>query len=331
MQLMANPWLDDSKKAVVQQLYAQEMQRMDPKYQMEMQAGQLGLEKSQLELEQMRNPVVDPLKAVQLEKQRLELDQMRNPRPKFENVGGRLVQINGDGTFKEAYAPPDRPPAKPAEIQEYEYAVGQGFKGSLQDWKASQKGGMSLQVDPATGQVNFTQGGGNIKPMTEGQSKDTVYSVRAKGALETFEPVAKHLNSYSSAAGGAVPFFGNSLKGTDYQLAEQAGNEFLQAILRKDTGAAITQDEQVLYGRTFLPQPGDSADVMAQKAASRQRAVLAIEAGMPPAAIVAQELALRKAAKETPNSAVEGGASPKPDKRVEDMTDQELEALVNGQ
>ena len=68
--------------------------------------------------------------------------------------------------------------------------------------------------------------------------------------------------------------------------------EFLQAILRKDTGAAITKEEQVEYGKVYLPQPGDSAALLAQKKASRSRALEAIKAGMPPQALLYVEKAL---------------------------------------
>ena len=39
----------------------------------------------------------------------------------------------------------------------------------------------------------------------------------------------------------------------------------------------------------YLPQPGDSAAVLAQKKASRQRAVQAIQIGLPPDAILKLE------------------------------------------
>lgn len=180
--------------------------------------------------------------------------------------------------------------AKPAAIQEYEYAKSQGFPGTFQDWEASKKGGMSLQVDPDTGAVTFQQG--NIKPMTESQSKDTVFATRAEGALKKFDPVADALTGYGDTAAGSVPVIGNAMVSQNFQLASQSGKEFLQAILRKDTGAAITPAETAEYGSVYLPRPGDGPAVLLQKKASRQRAVAALKAGMTPQAILAQEKAL---------------------------------------
>lgn len=186
---------------------------------------------------------------------------------------------------------PKKESAKPAGIQEYEYAKQQGFPGTFQDWEASKKGGMSLMVDPSTGAMTFQQGG-NIKPLTESQSKDTVFSTRAKGAMVELEKNSGALTSYGDSIVSGAPVIGNALVSEPYQKASQAGKEFLQAILRKDTGAAITKEETTEYGSVYLPQPGDSEGTQAQKKLSRQRAVAALEAGMTPQAILAQEKAL---------------------------------------
>lgn len=153
------------------------------------------------------------------------------------------------------------------------------------------KGGMT--VYGPDGQPIMTTG--TAKPFTEGQSKDVTYSTRARGALEILDPIAGALTSRGEAIADGVPLgFGREFQTADYQLAVQAGQEFLQAILRKDTGAAITEGEQALYGTVYLPQPGDGPEVLAQKAQSRKRAVEALEAGMSPSQIVAQERALVK-------------------------------------
>ncbi|MCA0338451.1 MAG: hypothetical protein LCH99_01810 [Proteobacteria bacterium] len=152
--------------------------------------------------------------------------------------------------------------------------------------------GTQLSVDPVTGAVTFQQGAG-LKPLTEQQSKDTVYSVRAEGALPLIDEMGNALTSLSESVGGQVPAVGNYLKTPEYQQAEQAGREFLAAILRKDTGAAITSQEMAEYGAVYLPRPGDSPEVLAQKQASRARALAALKAGMPPNAITAQQNALK--------------------------------------
>jgi hypothetical protein len=180
----------------------------------------------------------------------------------------------------------------PSAVQEYQFAKAEGFPGTFQDWEASKKGGMSLQVDPETGQVTF-QHGGNIKPLTEGQSKDTVYATRAEGSLKTLNEHEGALASLPQDIARRTPVVGNYLVTEEYQMAKQAGKEFLQAVLRKDTGATITPQEMTEYGGTYLPEPGDGPEVLEQKKAARSRALEAMKAGMTPQAILAQEKALR--------------------------------------
>jgi hypothetical protein len=93
----------------------------------------------------------------------------------------------------------------------------------------------------------------------------------------------------------------------EFQQAEAAGTEFLQAILRKDTGAAITTQEREEYGRVYLPQPGDSPEVLAARREARARALAAMESGMSQAQIEAQTRALAETI-----AAVSGGGRPQP-------------------
>lgn len=127
-----------------------------------------------------------------------------------------------------------------------------------------------LQRGPASG-VKFT----------EAQAKDTVFATRAEGALAKLEPVADALVSRTDTVLNMLPLgIGREAQGDDFQVARQAADEFLQAILRKDTGAAITADEQALYGVTYLPQPGDNQAVLQAKREARARAIAALQAGM---------------------------------------------------
>ena len=212
----------------------------------------------------------DPLAAINLQKAQLELEQMQNPQPEFRRAtaeeaaayGAQGGQFGPDGRF-------------------YAVDVPQG---------------MTIESDGAGGfrMVQGPAGAGTAKPFTEGQSKDVVYATRAQGALQVLEPVAETLTSLPSRMAESDPtgIIRGRVQSPEYQIARNAGDEFLQAILRKDTGAAITPGEQALYGVTYLPQPGDGPEVLAAKTTARQRAVAAINAGMSPAQMVAAEKAL---------------------------------------
>lgn len=186
-------------------------------------------------------------------------------------------------------------------VELFDDETGQPYKAQ---WNATTKSfdrvggikapsGTSLQVDPQTGAVTFQQGAG-VKPLTEGQSKDTVFATRASGAAPLVDQYGGHLTDWTQQMAGNAPFgWGKFYQSPEYQKGEQAGKEFLQAILRKDTGAAITKEETAEYGSVYLPQPGDKPELLEQKRQSRERAVAALKAGMPPQAILQMEKALQ--------------------------------------
>ncbi|WP_433897400.1 hypothetical protein [Stenotrophomonas geniculata] len=132
--------------------------------------------------------------------------------------------------------------------------------------------------------------------LTEGQSKDLVYLKRGDEANKLLETMAGNLTASGGQQGSrgaadvflrGLPGIGdssavNALVSAPRQQAEQAAREFLAAVLRKDTGAAITAQEFDIYGQTYLPQPGDSPATLRQKAKSRQVALDAIATGLGP-------------------------------------------------
>ncbi len=173
--------------------------------------------------------------------------------------------------------------------------------------------GMSIEATPDGG-MRFVQGegvgGGEGVEFTQQQSKDNVYATRARGALEAFEPVANAMADRGDRILDMLPFgVGREAQGDEFQVAQQAGTEFLQAILRKDTGAAITEDEVDSYGRVYLPRPGDSEAVLETKRQARIRAINALESGMTPAQMLARDRALVASAQESAEGTERGRLS----------------------
>lgn len=61
------------------------------------------------------------------------------PKPaKFEKVGNQLLDVTS-GTPTVAFTGAPETPSAPAAVQEYNFAVGQGYKGSFENWKNAQK------------------------------------------------------------------------------------------------------------------------------------------------------------------------------------------------
>lgn len=195
-------------------------------------------------------------------------------------------------------------PATSEEAAQYGATAGQIDTSSGRFYPIQPPSGMTIETGP-DGTTRIVQGPGvTSKPFTEGQGKDVVYATRAQGALAEFDPVAEKLTSRSERLLEIVPLgLGRDYQDPDYQIAQRAGTEFLQAILRKDTGAAITEAEQEEYGRVYLPQPGDSPEVLKSRAEARRRAVAALQAGMSPEQMLAVERASGLAPEATTTSA----------------------------
>lgn len=162
--------------------------------------------------------------------------------------------------------------------------------------ETSSSAGTRLKLNPETGEMEFTQGGpagaDGMPKLTEGNSKDLGFAARMTGALDTLDPIAGNLtNFWEKMAGGAPAGLGNYMQSEEFQQADQAGQEFITAMLRKDSGAVISPEEKKTYGDLYLPQPGDKPNTLKQKAAARRRAVKALAIGIPAAAIAAAEKA----------------------------------------
>lgn len=62
-----------------------------------------------------------------------------------------------------------------------------------------------------------------------------------------------------------------ALGGTDRQNMMNAQRSFINALLRRESGAAINAGEFASYGKEYFPQPGDGPEVLAQKRERRQQ------------------------------------------------------------
>ena len=77
--------------------------------------------------------------------------------------------------------------------------------------------------------------------------------------------------------GGAAGMAANYLASGDQQLVEQAQRDFINAILRRESGAVIADSEFANARRQYFGQPGDSPATLAQKQANRALAIKGME------------------------------------------------------
>lgn len=122
------------------------------------------------------------------------------------------------------------------------------------------------------------------KPLTEDQAKAGGYADRAitsSGIINSltgrYSPAAINAKTAADNAwliGGTITGpIANSMLSPEDQQAEQAQRDFVNAILRRESGAVISQQEFDNARKQYFPQAGDSPQVIQQKAKNRQTAI----------------------------------------------------------
>ena len=157
------------------------------------------------------------------------------------------------------------------------------------DQKASiwiEADGTPKSVGGSSTTINMSDG----MKLTEQQSKDIGFYARGKYALHDLRQIDEKLTSASGYLASQGGVLGNYFKDADYQVAEGAGRDFLAIVLRKDTGAAVTPGEFDLYGKTYLPWPGDDKDTIEAKRKRRDRVLTALRRGLGTASPLADNI-----------------------------------------
>ena len=117
------------------------------------------------------------------------------------------------------------------------------------------------------------QGGGvetlTGKPQTASQSSANGYADRVNEADVTITTLGNKFIG-SMARGGWLP---NFLQTGDRQAYEQAKRNFVTAILRRESGAAISPTEFDTAEKQYFPQAGDKATTVIQKVNARNTAI----------------------------------------------------------
>lgn len=179
---------------------------------------------------------------------------------------------------------------------ERQFNITQGNAGNTYD---AERG---VVVNTRSGTATpVTQGGQPLppkdKPMTEGQAKANLFGTRAKEAdriLNTLAEKGVERPNDFKAVVGATPLIGGGLAATvntvprwlggptdKQQQVEQAQRDFINAVLRRESGAVIGEDEFSNAKQQYFPQAGDGPEVIKQKARNRQLAIDGILAEVP--------------------------------------------------
>ena len=111
------------------------------------------------------------------------------------------------------------------------------------------------------------------RPAVQSENAARQYADKAKQADEMLSGLQRGGFDPASVGTGVQSLLPNIAKSGNVQQSEQALRQFVNAILRRESGAAISASELSNYRKQYWPEAGDSSQVVQQKAESRRLAV----------------------------------------------------------
>lgn len=227
------------------------------------------------------------------------------PKPfemRMQDIGGSVVPVNpfSPTSLAKTLTPGDIQQSRDSAASRAVTMRGQDLTEARERINGGIKAPAGYRFKP-DGSLEFIAGGpadpaaDRGKPATEAQSKDYLFATRAAASHRIVEDLGKKPSVYGAATtanlsnvpliGGAIGAVSNAtMLSPETQQYMQAKRDFINAVLRKESGAVIGMDEFKSADLQYFPQPGDGEAVIRQKAAGRQRAIDGIAAGAGPLA-----------------------------------------------
>jgi ribosomal protein L29 len=109
--------------------------------------------------------------------------------------------------------------------------------------------------------------------MSEAESKAAGFSERMLQSEPSIEANKDAGMSMWEKSKAAIPVVGNYAVSPEYQQFDQAQRDFINAQLRRESGAVISPEEFDNARKQYFPQSGDKPEVLAQKKANREAAI----------------------------------------------------------
>lgn len=152
-----------------------------------------------------------------------------------------------------------------------------------------------MLADPRTGTVTPVmgpdgkplQGKSADRALTEGQAKANLFGTRMQeadkiiGELAGKGVTAPSLAQQLTGGEGITGSIATAFASPQQQQVDQAQRDFINAVLRRESGAAISSSEFQNARKQYFVQPGDSKEVIAQKARNRSLAINGMLAEVP--------------------------------------------------
>lgn len=231
-------------------------------------------------------------------------NELSKEKPNLQTIGGNVYDLNKNGGMpgqSNLVGPADGPPSG--------FQPGQGgilapIPGGPQSVEYKKAVAEATRADKAQiVKVKDEQGVEHAYVVNQDENGATTFT-SPKGVSETtsaknpFAGTGKQNNDQAKASGYADRMFGaepilrrfedlnssgiqatiaehlpNGVKSTERQQMEQAQRNFINAQLRRESGAAISESEFANARQQYFPQPGDKPEVIAQKRINRKEVI----------------------------------------------------------
>ncbi|MBI1425780.1 MAG: hypothetical protein GC149_20330 [Gammaproteobacteria bacterium] len=133
----------------------------------------------------------------------------------------------------------------------------------------------SQQQTPAGPSIQYTPG--DRPNFNDTQGKAAGFADRMAASNSVLSTLESQGTDIAKAGASKVPVFGNYMVGGDYQRFDQAKRDFINAQLRRESGAVINPEEFANAEKQYFPQPGDGPEVLQQKSMNREIAIKAMQ------------------------------------------------------
>jgi hypothetical protein len=130
----------------------------------------------------------------------------------------------------------------------------------------------------------YTGKGAGSKSLTDGQAKAVAFASRMENSNQIIDELAKagrEVSTPGSRAGYGIGSAINAIQPDKAQQLDQAKRDFINAVLRRESGAVISPSEFDNAENQYFPQFGEGESVKANKAKNRRIALEGMKADIP--------------------------------------------------
>jgi hypothetical protein len=154
------------------------------------------------------------------------------------------------------------PRALPASVQEYQFAVGQGFKGTFADYQEQMNKSRATNINMPSGEERKAGFLANRVKFGLEQMSDVIKRNAPAASPEALPSLVKFLTQSD--------FLSTNLTSSDRQRIEAAQLDILDAALTLGTGAAYTREQLEGYRKAYFPVLGNDEATIKDKQARLQ-------------------------------------------------------------